>query len=198
MNSEYLLHITDLNIHKLLESSGESLNFALNEWCLKIQLPEEILNQPSQSQILVLVVYQTKKASRSVHWRQDKDGHPCVYTAVASINNRGLFPCQVCLNVSVTLINIVVIQDVPGAMSTWTVVISLGKEQSHNTVLCTGEEEAELSSDDDLYYHKFSHTSFVLPMSTFALAIGKWSVITISGNVPLVRFIGEFQCLYCS
>ena len=83
-------------------------------------------------------------------------------------------------------------------MSTWTAVISIGKEQSHNTVLCTGEEEAELSSDDDLYYHKFSHTSFVLPMSTFALAIGKWSVITISGNVPLVRFIGEFQCLYCS
>ena len=102
------MHITDLNIHKLLESSGESLNFALNEWCLKIQLPEEILNQPSQSQILVLVVYQTKKSSRSVHWRQDKDGHPCVYTAAASINNRGLFPCQVCLNVSVTLINIVV------------------------------------------------------------------------------------------
>ena len=84
-----------------------------------------------------------------------------------------------------------VIQDVPGAMSTWTAVISLSKDQSEITVLCTGESQSETSYDDDLCYHKFSHTSFVLPMSTFALAIGQWSVASISDSGPQVRFIGK-------
>ena len=77
-------------------------------------------------------------------------------------------------------------------MSTWKMMISLPTEFKDWTVLCTGETEAETFIEDDFISHVFSHRSFVLPMSTFAIAIGHWTIKPLpTDDGPVVRFIGH-------
>ena len=78
------------------EVTGKQLEFSLNMWSLTICLLDSDKERLKSGHVIsVVVTYRTQPESRSVHWRQIPDGSPCVYTAAASINNRGLFPCQV-------------------------------------------------------------------------------------------------------
>ena len=160
--------------------SEKRLDFSLTKWALTICLPasDDFKERLESGKVIsVMITYKTLSKTRSLHWRQNCDGSPCVYTAAASINNRGLFPCQ----------------DVPGAMSTWSAVISLASKFADHVVLCTGEQVPYVSSESEgnLRKYHFCHTSFVVPMSTFAIAVGFWEVREIECTYPLTRFIGK-------
>ena len=74
------------------------LDFSQSVWALTISLSASDgfkARLESGQVISVLISYKTLPKSRSLHWREGCEGSPCVYTAAASINNRGLFPCQV-------------------------------------------------------------------------------------------------------
>ena len=88
-------HLKDATISELLDKPSEDLVYVVNDWCIEIDVrgKEEALD--AGETLLVMIEYDTREESRSLHWRQDGQGDPCVYTAAASINNRGLFPCQV-------------------------------------------------------------------------------------------------------
>ena len=62
-----------------------------------------------------------------------------------------------------------------------------------HVVLCTGEQVPYVSSESEgnLRKYHFCHTSFVVPMSTFAIAVGFWEVREIECTYPLTRFIGK-------
>ena len=87
------------NVNVTRETVSEGLlNFSLTKWALTINLPasDSFKKMLGSGQVmLVVITYRTVPKSRSLHWRQNCDGSICVYTAAASINNRGLFPCQV-------------------------------------------------------------------------------------------------------
>ena len=57
-------------------------------------------------------------------------------------------------------------------------------------VYCTGETEAKVEEAGGLRYHDYHHTTFTLPMSTFAIAVGSWSCRNIDCPHPAVRFVG--------
>ena len=47
-------------------------------------------------------------------------------------------------------------------------------------MFCTGDEVCEVISEDDSHRSHYAFTEMVLPMSTFAVAIGKgWECVTI-------------------
>ena len=75
-------------------------------------------------------------------------------------------------------------------MSTWSAEIALDKAYQHYSVLCTGETEPETCIRDDIVCHGFYHHSFILPMSTFAIAIGHWAVRIVDTQHPRVRLLG--------
>lgn len=81
-------------------------------------------------------------------------------------------------------------QDIPKALSTWSARISLKSEDEDFDVFCTGETEAEVQQSGELRHYLSHHDSFPLPMSTFAIAVGRWSVRTIDCGQPRTRFIG--------
>ena len=81
-------------------------------------------------------------------------------------------------------------QDIPKALSTWSARISLKSEDEDFDVFCTGETEAEVQQSGELRHYLSHHNSFPLPMSTFAIAVGRWSVRTIDCGQPRTRFIG--------
>ena len=173
--------VAEGGVYGNLTRSSESekrLDFSLTKWALTICLPasDDFKERLESGKVMsVMITYKTLSNTRSLHWRQNCDGSPCVYTAAASINNRGLFPCQ----------------DVPGAMSTWSAVISLASKFTNHVVLCTGEQVPYISSEGNLRKYHFCHTSFVVPMSTFAIAVGLWEVREIECTYPLTRFIGK-------
>ena len=76
-------------------------------------------------------------------------------------------------------------------MSTWSAVINVTNKFKDHVVLCTGELVPYISSEGDIRRHHFSHTSFVVPMSTFAIALGFWEVRVIECTHPVTQFIGE-------
>ena len=82
-------------------------------------------------------------------------------------------------------------KDVPGAMSSWSAVISLGDQFDRHVVLCTGEEAELQTRSGGHTRHHFCHRSFPVPMSTFAIAIGAWEVRSIETGHPVTRIIGE-------
>lgn len=198
---------TPTNVNVTQEAASEGLlNFSLTKWALTINLPasDSFKERLGSGQvILVVITYRTVPKSRSLHWRQNCDGSLCVYTAAASINNRGLFPCQVTTGVCQVRRIQFLPQDVPGAMSTWSAVITLTDKFTDHVVLCTGERVPYTTSEGDLRKHHFCHKSFVVPMSTFAIAVGLWKVKAIECTHPVTRLIGEDQstshkytCLY--
>ena len=82
-------------------------------------------------------------------------------------------------------------KDVPGAMSSWSAVISLGDQFDRHVVLCTGEKAGLQTRSGGRTRHHFCHRSFPVPMSTFAIAIGAWEVRSIETGHPATRIIGE-------
>ena len=90
-------------------------------------------------------------------------------------------------------------------MSTWSAVINVTDKFKDHVVLCTGELVPHISSEGDIRRHHFSHTSFVVPMSTFAIALGVWEIRVLECTHPVTRFIGEdksithtYTCLQCN
>ncbi len=106
-------------------------------------------------------------------WRQDQAGQVCAFTAAAAVNNRSLFPCQ----------------EPPVAMASWQCVIETNPQDL--TVLCTGDEDGILMEKGHYFY-----TQMILPMSTFAVAIGKWSAIDLVLPTPNNPKIGVCKKLH--
>jgi hypothetical protein len=52
-------------------------------------------------------------------------------------------------------------------------------------VLTTGDVDGEIHQSTDGLVEHYFYTQMVLPMSTFALAIGNWKIVDVlSGNHP--------------
>lgn len=85
----------NVKIRELLARPSQDLNFDLSEWCIEIDVSSKEASLDAGGTIFVMIEYDTRVETRSLHWRQGSGGDICVYTAAASINNRGLFPCQV-------------------------------------------------------------------------------------------------------
>ena len=97
--TDLVLNCSDIEVQDVRTQQSESekrLEFSLTKWALTICLPASEKERLGVGKVIsVIITYRTVPKSRSLHWRQNCDGSPCVYTAAASINNRGLFPCQV-------------------------------------------------------------------------------------------------------
>ncbi|KAK3857377.1 hypothetical protein Pcinc_036365 [Petrolisthes cinctipes] len=90
--------------------SRDPLQYSVNPWCIKIWKPgvKEAKGFPS----VVCIDYETTPQGKSLLWRCDQDGNPCLFTPAAAINNRSLLPCQ----------------DPPFAMATWQAWVTVRKE----------------------------------------------------------------------
>jgi hypothetical protein len=131
------------------------LDFVVEPWCVRVS--KEDVTKPRDFPRVLKICWRTRPEGKSLMWRKDQDGNPCVFTPAAAVNNRSLFPCQ----------------EPPIAMASWQCLISVVNDTGMQyQVLCTGDQNAELTSRKEFYFY----TQMVLPMSTFAVAIGKWAV----------------------
>ena len=125
---------------------------------------------PGPSPGLLRVTYCTQPSSPSLLWRTDSAGQPCVHTAAAGVNNRALLPCQ----------------DQPRGLATWSLTLSLPLQlhQPPYTVYCTGDREATVYEEEQCQVWR-SSTSRLLPISAFALAVGRWTPLSLGPNLRL-------------
>lgn len=183
-------------------------SFALNIWLSKDQVPLQYNVEPWCINIwksnvqsaanfpsVICIKYETLPKGKSLLWRNDQEGNPCVFTPAATINNRSLLPCQ----------------DPPSAMATWQAWFTVpegyylamtGDERpvkfigciedykeswlvSHfDFKSCDAEEPPQGSTvcKQDMFKENipsvcfYYHTTMVLPIATIAIAIGKWIV----------------------
>ena len=105
----------------LSAAHGKDLHYTLDDWSVRVRKPGCV--NSDEFPRAVYFKFSTRPTSRSVMWRSDARGQPCVFTAASNINNRGLFPCQ----------------EPPIAMADWRCVI---EAEPGLTVLCTGDEDA--------------------------------------------------------
>lgn len=174
-----ILDLKDLVIDKVEEvdcSEGEILNFLSHDkqksyeqfsyWTFKKD--RRVLNPtlenwcvkiaiPEKQETLVCLHYRTKPEGSSVSWFLDDDGSSCCLTTGSLINNRSLMPSQ----------------DAPTLMATWQLLLQVPKNYSATT---TGDDTG-FFTDAGTYFF----TTMLLPISTFALAIGKWKC----SNIPM-------------
>ena len=177
---EIILDCCDIKIFQVYLQSHQNnqelqpLEFSQSEWAVFIKYPPTESIEERSDQV-VEIHYSTLPNTRSLHWRLDNDGHICAYTPASAINNRGLVPCQ----------------DVPGSMSTWNFSLSL-PATSACQVFTTGDSDYEIESSESHITYKYA-TQMLLPMSTFALAIGNYAVVDLQSvgdsGIP-VRLIG--------
>ena len=106
---------------------------------------------------VIKIKWKTQRQAKSLMWRLDQDGKKCVFTAAAAVNNRSLFPCQ----------------EPPTAMASWQCLIQATIPDV--SILCTGDKNAQLSTNGHYFY-----TQMILPMSTFAVAIGSWKSLNLA------------------
>lgn len=135
--------------------SNANLNFKTEPWCLRIS--KAGVKCAAHFPRVVRIQYVTMPEAASLFWRCDRAQQPCVFTPASAVNNRSLFPCQ----------------EPPIAMATWQCVIVADAD----AVLCTGDHNGLTVSDNP--HHHYFYTQMVLPMSTYAVAIGNWSIKTI-------------------
>ncbi|CAL8148378.1 unnamed protein product [Orchesella dallaii] len=136
------------------------LQFSVDKWALNIY-------GWSQSSLpsVIRIDYETREDSPSIHWRPcdgnnyHLDSRKCVYSPAPPINNRGLFPCQ----------------EPPCALATWEAFIQV--ENVYLPLLTSDEPGEILEVEENIATHYF-YTSIPLPMSTFAMIIGKFSLQT--------------------
>ena len=156
-------------------SSNRELKFTTEEWCIKIEIEDR--NQTK----LVYLEYKTTTRGNSLSCISDDDGGICCITAGSLINNRSLFPYQ----------------DAPTLMSTWQLAVHV---PSDFTVLSTGDEQGFSTNQNGMYFY----TQTVLPLSTFALAIGKWQCRKMevnyspssSGNTTVECHHSSYPCYF--
>ncbi|PVD22721.1 hypothetical protein C0Q70_15977 [Pomacea canaliculata] len=133
---------------------------------------------------VIQIWYSTKPEGPSLSWTTDQDGQPCVFTVGHLLSNRSLFPSQ----------------DSPSALSSWQASVTVDENLS---VLMTGDHLPTILTKDS-GRRKFCYaTSYPMPSSTFALAIGSWKmeeVVPVSVHelehmsVPPIRLIFP-ECL---
>ncbi|RUS73996.1 hypothetical protein EGW08_018245 [Elysia chlorotica] len=142
------------------------VDFVVEKSCLRISIPHTYLQSNQKRELFAVEInYQTCREGPSLTWTQDQNMQPCVYTSGHLLNNRSLMPCQ----------------DMPEAMSTWHCYITVCADKAADvqldkvTVLMAGETEPSVVVDQDGNYTFGYHSSYPMPASTFALAIGTWS-----------------------
>ena len=108
-----------------------------------------------RKETVVCFQYRTNPEGSSVSWLNDDDGNPCCLTTGSLVNNRSLLPCQ----------------DAPTLMATWQLMLQI----PYGFNVTTTGDEIGIETDAGTYFY----TSMLLPVSTFALAIGKWQCIEI-------------------
>jgi len=86
------------------------------------------------------------------------------------INNRALFPHQ----------------DAPALFATWQLILRAPESFS---VITTGDQPGHILTDDQ--HKSYFYTVMLLPMSTFALAVGRWNChkVTLHSFIPEERLI---------
>lgn len=199
-------------------------SFALNTWSSKEQVPLQYTVEPWSINIwknnvqrvadfprVICIKYETLPQGKSLLWRNDQDGSPCVFTPAATINNRSLLPCQ----------------DPPSAMATWQAWFTVPKgyylsmtgderpvkfigciedykdcwlinhsdfkncdtkEPCQGSTICRQDMVKENIPSVCFYYH----TTMVLPIATIAIAIGKWEVDILPALESKTKLCGSF------
>ncbi|GFO47949.1 aminopeptidase o [Plakobranchus ocellatus] len=137
-------------------AKGNQLDFKVEESCLRIFIPHKDFYQ--QRVFAVKIGYKTKKEGSSLTWAEDQNLRPCVFTSGHLLNNRSLMPCQ----------------DMPQAMSSWHCLITVPPFGEQLTVLMAGEGEPAVDVREDGSQVFKYQSSYPMPASTFALAIGNW------------------------
>ncbi|KAG7161355.1 aminopeptidase O-like [Homarus americanus] len=168
------------------------LQYVVDPWCIKIW--KEDSTSIEQLPQAVCIDYETTPQGKSLFWRNDQDGNPCVFTPAAAINNRSVLPCQ----------------DPPSAMATWQAWVTVNKEYSVSLtgdyrpvkfVGCVEDYVEDIASlhhlnkkcctvserNSDIVFSRdgtdewntstvcmYFYTTMVLPIATIAIAIGKW------------------------
>lgn len=122
------------------------------------------------SEAVICFRYHTKLEGTSVSWYEDDDGNPCCLTPGSLINNRSLMPCQ----------------DAPTLMATWQLLLRV---PDGFIGITTGDNAGTVTENGT-----FFHTSMLLPMSTFAIAIGKWRCVQIPFNIARVSDDRTVEC----
>lgn len=107
------------------------------------------------AEAVVCFRYHTKSHGSSISWFLDDDSNRCCLTTGSLVNNRTLLPSQ----------------DAPTLMATWQLLLQV--PDGFNSVT-TGDEEGIVTESGTYFY-----TRMLLPISTFAIAIGKWQCIQI-------------------
>ena len=143
---------------KWFEFPDEDLSFAVMPWYLEICCEGRLFP------LVLRIRYRTKPSGGSLAWRRDCSSSPCVFTAPSNINNRALFPCQ----------------EPPVAMATWQASITAPADFE---VLCSGDVDAVIDpitpAEGRCARTHYFYSSMVLPMSTFALAIGRGKCVQL-------------------
>ena len=139
------------------------LSHNLTPWALNIRA-----EGPGPPPPLIRISYSTLPSSRSLLWRKDSSGELGVHTAAGAVNNRGLLPCQ----------------DLPTALSTWDMTLTVPKAEVPLWVYCTGDTQGHVTNSKNFNLWKFS-TNRNLPISALALAIGSWPPVSLGPGMRL-------------
>lgn len=140
------------------------LEFLLDEWSITVNLDSSVCYT------LVCIKYHTKLEGSSISWLKDDAGNLCVLTTGSLINNRSLFPSQ----------------DTPSSMATWQLLLSCPEDY---IPLATGNDFGHKTSKGTYFF-----TSMVLPLSTFAIAIGKWKCTDIPIKFKKIQDDHPVEC----
>ncbi len=132
----------------------DTLRFKLEPWCVRVT--KASVSTAFDFPRVIRFDWSTRPEGRSLLWRQDQNGSDSLFTPAAAVNNRSLFPCQ----------------EPPIAMASWQCVASTKQKNRGIKFFVTGDEDAVISHDEEFYFY----TQMVLPMSTFAVAAGRWTV----------------------
>ncbi|KAJ8039978.1 Aminopeptidase O [Holothuria leucospilota] len=144
-------------------AKGEPLPFLVDQWSIKIW--KKGVKRVEDFPALVRIAYKTRPKGQSLTWTWDQAGKNCVFTQGAWINNRSLFPCQ----------------EPPGAMATWQAFIQAPPEY---IVLMSGDEMAERETLPNGSISHYFFVNMVMPPSMLALAVGQWTGVRLSAEVP--------------
>ena len=128
----------------------QPISFKDEKWCLKIW--KSNVKSKLDFPRVIRIIWTTSREGKSLLWRLDQSGQPAVFTPAAAVNNRSLFPCQ----------------EPPIALASWQSILKVDRGQDY-IVLCTGDANASISDEGEHYFY----TQMILPMSTFAVAIGQ-------------------------
>ena len=139
------------------------LSHNLTSWVLNIRA-----EGPGPPPPFIRIAYSTLPSSRSLLWHNDISGELGVHTAAGSVNNRGMLPCQ----------------DLPTALSTWDLTLTIPKAKKPLWPYCTGDTQGTVTKDGNSNLWEFS-TCRNLPISALALAIGSWPPVSLGPGMRL-------------